>query len=218
MFSVLRGSYEKTILQDKKELLVALARSAPSENADVDAWLGEAKKAYPALHLLYIRGIPGIDEVQEYALDAELKAIWQARQEDKAFKTGIEAASYLETFVIPDAVRLGAGESLLMFSPVINAEGDTAQGIIIAAVDETVLTSFNNLTYALSLIAFFVFALGFGIATFARDPPTGYAILVLFSIVLLFVAYPLFEAVRLTFIQEGRFSLAIWKEILTNRN
>ena len=217
IFSVLRGSYEKTILQDKKELIVALARSAPGEDGTVKAWLGEARKSYPALHLLYIRGIPGIDEVQEFALDAELKEIWQARKDDKAFQTGIEAASYLESYVIPDAVRLGAGESLLMFSPVVNAEGDTAQGIIIAAVDETVLTSFNNLTYALSLIAFFVFALGFGIATFARDPPTGYAILVLFSIVLLFVAYPLFEAVRLTFVQEGRFSLAIWKEILTNR-
>ena len=223
MFSVLRGSYEKTVLQDKKELLVALARTAPAESGeggegvDVEAWFGEARKGYPALHLLYVRGIPGIDEVQEYALDAELKALWQARQEDPAFKTGIEAASYLESFVVPEAVRLGNKESLLMFSPVLNAEGDTAVGIVIAAVDESVLSSFNNLTYALSLIAFFVFALGFGIATFSRDPPTGYAILVLFSIVLLFVAYPLFEALRLTFVHEGRFSLAIWKEILTNR-
>ncbi len=220
MFSVLRGSYEKTVLQDKKELLVALARSAPGESgesSDVEAWLDEARKGYPALHLLYVRGIPGIDEVREFAPDAELKALWEARKDEPAFKTGIEAASYLESFVVPDAVRLGTKKSLLMFSPVLNAEGDTAVGIVVAAVDETVLTSFNNLTYALSLIAFFVFALGFGIATFSRDPPTGYAILVLFSIVLLFVAYPLFEALRLTFVHEGRFSLAIWKEILTNR-
>ena len=217
MFSVLRDSHEKTVLQNKKELLVAMARSAPGENADVEAWLTEAKKAYPALHLLYVRGIPGIDAIQEYAIEPELKAIWQANKDNPAFKTGIEAASYLESFVIPDAVRLGAGESLLMLSPVLNPEGDTATGIIVAAVDETVLTSFRNLTHALSIIAIFVFALGFGIATFSRDPPTGYAILVLFSIVLVFVAYPLFEAVRLTFVHEGRFSLAIWKEILTNR-
>ena len=217
MFSVLRDSHEKTVLQDKKELLVALTRSAPGENADVKAWLGEAGKAYPALHLLYIHGIPGVDEVQEYALDAGLKELWSARKDEAAFKTGIEAASYLETFVVPDAVRLGSGESLLVFAPVVNTEGDTALGIVVAAIDESILTSFNNLTYALSLIAFFVFALGFGIASFSRDPPTGYAILVLFSIVLLFVAYPLFEALRLTFVHEGRFSLAIWKDILTNR-
>ena len=214
---MLRGSHEKTVLQDKKEFLVALTRSAPGKNSDVEAWLGETQKTYPALHLLYIQGIPEIDEVLEFALDAELKALWLARQGDAAFKAGVEAASYLETFIIPDAVRLGSGESLLIFSPVINTQGDTARGIIIAAIDETVLTSFNNLTYALSLIAFFVFAFGFGIATFSRDPPTGYAIVVLFSIVLLFVAYPLFEAVRLTFVHEDRFSLAIWKEILSNR-
>jgi iron(III) transport system permease protein len=217
MFSVLRDSHEKTVLQNKKELLVAMARSAPVETGDVEAWLAEAKKSYPALHLLYVRGIPGIDTVQEYAIEPELKAIWLANQDNPAFKTGIEAASYLESFVIPDAVRLGAGESLLMLSPVLDPDGSTAVGIIVAAVDETVLTSFKNLTHALSAIAFFVFALGFGIATFSRDPPTGYAILVLFSIVLVFVAYPLFEAVRLTFVHEGRFSLAIWKEILTNR-
>ena len=218
MFSVLRGSHEKTVLQDKKELLVALTRSAPSAaDADVEAWLGEAGKAYPALHLLYVRGIPGVDEVEEFGLDEDLKTLWHARQNEPVFKTGIEAASYLETFVVPDAVRLGKGDSLLVFAPVANAEGDTALGIVVAAIDESILTSFNNLTYALSLIAFFVFALGFGIASFSRDPPTGYAILVLFSIVLLFVAYPLFEALRLTFVHEGRFSLAIWKDILTNR-
>ena len=217
MFSVLRASYEKTVLQDKKDLLTALARTAPLEAGDAEAWLDEAQKVYPTLHPLYVRGIPGVDEVQVFARHAELLALWQARQEDAAFKQGIEAAAYLESFVLPEAVRVGASESLLMFAPVVNAEGDTAVGIIVAAVDESVLTSFNNLTYALSLIAFFVFALGFGIATFARDPPTGYAILVLFAIVLLFVAYPLFEALRLTFVQEGRFSLAIWKEILTNR-
>lgn len=219
MFSVLRGSHEKTVLQDKKELLLALARTTPADSASdsTENWLAEAKKNYPGLHLLYIRGIPGFDETREYGLDANLKSLWQAKRETPDFKTGIEAAAYLETFIIPEAERLGQVESLIIFAPVVNAEGDTATGILVAAVDETVLTSFRNLTHALSLIAFFVFALGFGIATFSRDPPTGYAILVLFAIVLTFVAYPLFEALRLTFVHEGRFSLAIWKEILTNR-
>ena len=217
MFSVLRDSHEKTVLQGKKELVVALARSAPAEGSDVKAWLGEAKKSYPELHLLFVRGIPGFDSVKEHALESELMTLWAAKQEDKHFKTAIEAASYLETYVLPDSVRIGATESLLVFAPVANAEGDTATGIVVAAIDETVLSSFLNLTHALSIIAFLLFAVGFGIATFSRDPPTGYAILVLFSVVLVFVAYPLFEALRLTFVHEGRFSLAIWKEILTNR-
>ena len=217
MFSVLRGSYEKTVLQDKKELIVALARSAPAEATGTEPWLEESRKAYPGLRLLYVRGIPGVEEVQVASLDPELKGLWSTRQGEASFKTGVEAASYLEVFVVPEAVRLGQGKSLLMFAPVPNKEGDTAVGIVVAAVDESVLTSFVYLTYSLSVIAFLVFALGFGVATFSRDPLTGYAILVLFAIVLTFVAYPLFEALRLTFVHEGRFSFAIWKEILTNR-
>ena len=150
-------------------------------------------------------------------LDSELSNLWSARQGELAFKTGIEAAAYLETFVMPDPVRLGNDKSLLVFAPVANPEGDTAVGLVVAAVDEAVLSSFVRLTYALSVIAFLVFALGFGIASFSRDPLTGYAILVLFAIVLTFVAYPLFEALRLTFVHEGRFSFAVWKTILTNK-
>src|SRR5512145_1496579 len=166
MFSVLRDSHEKTILQDKKELIVALARSAPAEAAATDAWLAEAQKAYPGLRLLHVRGVPDVDEVQTASLDPELMQLWTERQGEASFKTGIEAASYLETFVVPGAVRLGQGRSLLMFAPVVNAEGDTAVGIVVAAVDESVLSSFMNLTHALSIIAFLLFALSFGIATF----------------------------------------------------
>ena len=217
MFSVLRDSHEKTVLQGKKELVTALARSAPGEGNDASVWLSEAKRSYPELHLLFMRGVPGIDEVKEHALDVDLLRVWNERKSERSFLTAVEAASYLETYVLDEAVHIGSKDSLLVFAPVVNVEGDTAIGVMVAAIDETVLTSFLNLTYALSAIAFALFAVGFGIATFSRDPPTGYAILVLFAIVLVFVAYPLFEAVRLTFVQEGRFSLAIWKEILTNK-
>ena len=217
MFSVLRGSYEKSVLQEKKELVMALAWSAPAEAGAVDAWLSDAKKNYPGLRLLHVRGIPGAEAVQASSFDPELRSLWSERQGEAVFQSGIEAASYLEVFVVPDSVRLGQGRSLLLFAPVPNKDGDTAVGIVLAAVDESVLSSFVHLTHALSVIAFLVFTLGFGIASFSRDPLTGYAILVLFAIVLTFVAYPLFEALRLTFLHEGRFSFAVWKDILTNK-
>ena len=107
MFSVLRDSHEKTVLKGKKELVVALARSAPGEGADMNVWLSEAKRSYPELHLLFIRGIPGLDATKEHALEPELLTLWAARQSDKTFQTAIEAASYLETHVLSDAVRIG---------------------------------------------------------------------------------------------------------------
>ena len=217
MFSAVRGSYKTAVLRDKKELVVALARSAPAEAASAGAWLAEARKAYPGLRLLHVQGIPGADAVQATSPDQDLATLWSSRRDDAAFKPGIEAASYLEVFVMPEAVRLGPGRSLLVFAPIPNKEGDTAMGIVLAAVDDSVLSSFVQLTWALSAIAFLLFALGIGIASFSRDPVSGYAILVLFAIVVAFVAYPLFEALRLTFISEGRFSFAVWKGILTNR-
>jgi len=42
---------------------------------------------------------------------------------------------------------------------------------------------------------------------FLRDPISGYAILVLAAIVIAFIAYPLFEAVRLTLVKMAGFPL-----------
>lgn len=217
MFSALRSSHEKTVLQGKKELVTALARSAPTEAEAVQSWLSNAQASYPGMRLLYVQGIPGVDAVQMHSLEPAFPALWSERSDSAAFKAGVEAASYLEVFVAPEQVWLGGDSSLLMFAPVANAEGDTAVGIVVAAIDHAAFSAFSNLATTLAVIAFVVFAVGFGIATFSRDPLTGYAILILFAIVTAFVAYPLFEALRLTFLHEGRFSFSVWKDILTNR-
>jgi hypothetical protein len=49
MFSVLKSSYAKAILEDRKQLVLALA------------WLRQAKKDYPGIRLDYIEGIPGVE-------------------------------------------------------------------------------------------------------------------------------------------------------------
>ena len=92
----------------QKELLTALARAAPMEDGDAGRGSTRRQKGYPNLHLLYMRGIPGVDEVEVFTRNVELQALWNARQEDAAFKHGIEAAAYLETYVMPEAIRLGA--------------------------------------------------------------------------------------------------------------
>ena len=81
MFSVLRGSHEKSVLQDKKELLLALARTAPEQAGGAENWLAEAKKNYPGLHLLYIRNKKKFDATEAFALDADVKALWESRRE-----------------------------------------------------------------------------------------------------------------------------------------
>jgi len=104
-----------------------------------------------------------------------------------------------------------------MVAPIPDAENSEARATLLAAINSTGYVSFSRLVDALALIAFVLFGVGFGIATFSRDPISGYAIVVLAAIVLAFVAYPLLEAVRLTLIKDGKFSFNVWKTILSNR-
>ncbi len=221
MFSVLKSSFSKAVLQDSKQLVLAVAKSAPlADTAKKDAseeWLTTASKDNPAMRFHYIAGLPGVDEPVDHSVDADFEALIHAESLITVFEKGMESASYLEVYIEGTPIRLGSSNSILVFAPVPNDAGDSARGVLIAAVDDIRLRSFSNLANSLAIIAFAVFALGFGVATFSRDPLTGYAILILFGIAAAFIAYPLFEALRLTFVSEGRFSFDIWKKVLGNK-
>lgn len=218
MFSSLKSSFAKTLGEGQRQLATAVARSAPADPEAVEAWLETSKASYPDVGLLYVQGIPGVDEsTSEFASDEALLGLYRDNLENPVFLQGIEAASYLETELSEGSFRLGQGRVSLLFAPVLNPEGDTATGLVLVALDDAQLRSFAGLANALAAIALAVFALGFGIATFSRDPLTGYAILVLFGIAAVFVAFPLFEAAKLTFLKDGRFSFAVWGEVLGNR-
>ncbi|MDP3176294.1 MAG: iron ABC transporter permease, partial [Spirochaetaceae bacterium] len=217
MFSALKSSFTKTVLEDQKQIASAVARSAPSDASAIPAWLDQNATAFPGVAILYLRGEPGSPEAQAYGRSPALGELFAARKDSKDFAKGFENAAYLESYFSSESYPLGNGRSRLLFSPVANAAGDGAAGTVIVATDESRYGAFGRLADALALIALVIFALGFGIATFSRDPLTGYAILGLFLIAAVFVAYPLFEALRLTFVKEGRFSLDIWKQVLGNR-
>jgi len=218
MFSALKSSYSKTLSEDQRQLVTAVARSAPADEADIDAWLDSASTNYQGIGLLYLRGVPGVDEeVSSYAKVDGLEALYEQYKDDESFAKGIEAAGYLETSYSEGIYRLGSSRVRLLFAPVPNESGDNAVGIVVAALDEARSASFLHLADALSLIALMIFALAFGIALFTRDPPTGYAIFVLFAIAAVFIAYPLLEAVKLTFLKDGRFSLSVWGTVLSNK-
>ena len=225
IFSVIKSSFAKAAMEDRKQLVLAIARSAPGDGSPAGAgeaaavaWLTAAKKDHAGMRLHYFEGIPGVGDVRERSIDGELAAAlrgggWVRTAVDK----GVEAASYLEVFTAAKSLRLGGSSYALVFAPVPDSSGDAARGVLVAAVDDARPRCFAGLADALALIAFAVFALGFGVATFSRDPLTGYAILGLFAIAAAFIAYPLFEALRLTFMKEGRFSFDVWRQVLGNK-
>lgn len=216
MFGTVRDSFEKTMTQNFKTLALAIAKSAPSKEDSVEEWLASLDSTYKGYAFYYFVGLPWDDIYHEVGGNEELFEYWKASEESQDSVEALDSVSYLESYILKDRPRIDGVSRSIILAPVPNEEGDSAAGFVIIGIDASKTTSFASLLNALILIAFALFALGFGVASFARDPITGYAILVLFAIVLTFVAYPLFEAVRLTFVKQGAFTLGVWKTILGN--
>lgn len=216
MFSTVRNSFDKTMVQNIKTLAVAIAHSAPEDPGDIEGWVSGLADTYKGYSFYYMLGLPWEDGFREAGGDEELKKYWSEKQDAPDMLEALDSVSYLESYILKDKPRIGGLARNVVLAPVPNEAGDTAVGFVIIASDASRTSSFARLLNALMLIAFAIFSLGFGVATFSRDPITGYAILVLFAIVVAFVAFPLFEAVRLTLMREGKFSLSVWKAILGN--
>lgn len=202
--------------QNAKMLASAVARSVPEDPDQSKEWLTSLSQTYPGYEFFYTRGLPGEEGYEEVGGNPDIAQFWAQNKESPAIAQGLDSVSYLETYIVPGSYHIGPTNSTMIMTPVPNANADSAAGLIIIAMDASRIGGFVSLVNALIVIAFAIFALGFGVATFSRDPISGYAILVLFAIVLAFVAYPLFEAVRLTFMKDGKFTLDVWKAILGN--
>ncbi len=216
MFSTVKASFVKSMTQNAKMLASAVARSVPEDPDQSKEWLTSLSQTYPGYEFFYTRGLPGEEGYEEVGGNPDIAQFWAQNKESPAIAQGLDSVSYLETYIVPGSYHIGPTNSTMIMTPVPNANADSAAGLIIIAMDASRIGGFVSLVNALIVIAFAIFALGFGVATFSRDPISGYAILVLFAIVLAFVAYPLFEAVRLTFMKDGKFTLDVWKAILGN--
>lgn len=216
MFSTVRNSFAKDLTKNLKMQASSIARSAPSGEEDVQPWLESARHDYPRYFFAFFSGMPDEEGFSLMGGDPELTEFWEANKDSDTMLKAIDSAYYLETFFFPDKARIGQNPSTVIMAPIPTASNDSAAGFVLISADASGAIAFSSLITQFIIIALALFVLGFGIATFSRDPITGYGILVLFAIVLAFVAYPLFEAVRLTFTENGKFSFATWGSILGN--
>lgn len=153
-------------------------------------------------------------------------ALWERYKGTEEFATAFDSVYYLESAKLPktynadysldpDENILRQSDSQVYFVPVIDASGYQVSGAIMILVPNRTVTGFTNLLRTLFIAAAVAFLAIMLIISFTRDPLTGFLVLGLFSVVLVFVAYPLLEAVRLSFMKEGQFSLQTWKESLS---
>ncbi|OQB98696.1 MAG: Sulfate transport system permease protein CysW [Spirochaetes bacterium ADurb.Bin110] len=217
IFSTIQNTFEKNTLKEMKALVNGMTSFAPSNDEALSDWIAELSAIYPDNRFFVIKGVPGEEGSEGIGGDEALLELWQLPEYAESASYASESVSYLEIYKWPKIVHFKGVPYTLMVAPIPDAENSEARATLLAAINSTGYVSFSRLVDALALIAFVLFGVGFGIATFSRDPISGYAIVVLAAIVLAFVAYPLLEAVRLTLIKDGKFSLNVWKTILSNR-
>jgi iron(III) transport system permease protein len=217
IFSTIQNTFEKNTLKEMKALVNGMTSFAPSNDEALSDWIIELSAIYPDNRFFAIKGVPGEEGSELIGGDEALLDLWQLPEYAESASYAAESVSYLEIYKWPRIVHFKGVPYTIMVAPIPDSENSEARATLLAAINSTGHVSFIRLVDALALIGFALFSVGFGIATFSRDPISGYAIVVLAAIVLAFVAYPLLEAVRLTLIKDGKFSFNVWKTILSNR-
>ncbi len=201
--------------------ITLFAKTAPRDAAAQADWIKGAADLLAGSRSVYL-AVEASGELAVAAGDQNLAALLRTDAEQPDFKKGIDSVRYLEPFVSTKEYSLASGPGAsgsgrIYFAPVPDDSGADIRGalVIFSAASET--DRFDGLLLGLAVVALVIFLAIYSVLAFSRDPAMGFAILGLFAIVAAFVAYPLFEALRLTFVVKGAFSLGIWKEILTPR-
>ena len=88
-------------------------------------------------------------------------------------------------------------------------------GIAVFMAPETADSGIERLLLMFAVGGFALFAALTGVSRFSRDSTVGYSVLILSGLAIIFIVFPLLEAFRLSFLTDGRYSLAIWADALS---
>lgn len=217
IFTTIKDSFYKTVRNNQNNMISLISESAPLEKDDISDWLINMRTNHRNIRIVYIYGVPGFDELEIYYQTRDLIDFYSLIEGNDDYIKGLENAYYFEKHFSKEDYIFNNEEINLVFSPVLDDSGYDIAGILMLLITDNQYKNFANLINIFMIGIFFgIFVILF-IANFFRDPLMGYVILGLFIMVGIFVAYPLFEALRLTFLKDGEFSLETWKMILTNR-
>lgn len=205
------------------------ARTGPEEDEFTSelgaSWLKTVGESIPGAEALYFEYNDAIFNYEPTFGSPVAKSLYSQYKNTQAYKTALDGLYYLEpttlsslysapfglneTSTIEDATK-----SRVYFVPIVDSNGYEASGAVMIVVPNSATSGYASLLRTLMLGLAIVFIVVAFILMLTRDPMTGFMVLGLFVIVAIFVAYPLLEAVRLSFLVNGRFSLDNWKENL----
>jgi iron(III) transport system permease protein len=199
------------------------ARTAPADPRAITDWLKTTDQMLPGSLALYLPIDPATGDYLEADGDPALAALAGKNAETADFKKGLESVQYFEPFIsrggysVPAEGKRPATSGRVYFAPVPDETGSASRGALVILSSGSATAEMERLIAGLAVVAAVLFLAIYVVVEFARDPFMGFAILGLFAVVTVFVAYPMLESVRLTFIANGAFSLDIWKTVLSAR-
>jgi iron(III) transport system permease protein len=228
MYSTLSSNFRSYEEQRNFNEIELFAQTVPEEptNEAYEAWIPTVKDIIPGSRALYLTFDELTFDFVPLTGSQTTRALFDANKPNAEFQKALESVYYLEPMrlgstykadysIDPDANSFEVTDSQVYFVPVIDETGYQVSGAVMILVPTSTATGFNNLLKTLFIAAAVVFLGILLVLTFTRDPMTGFMVLGLFAIVLVFIAYPLIEALRLSFMKDGVFSLQTWKESLS---
>ena len=228
MFNILTSNF-KTYEEERNFKEIALfAQTAPDDTSDsaYKVWIPTVKDIIPGARAYYFSYDESVFDFVPKTGSPTGRTLWDDKKNTTEFQKAFESVYYLEPMKLPgsydanyaldpDSHSMQEIESQIYFVPVIEDNGYQVSGAIMILVPNSTATGYTNLLRTLFIAAAVIFLAIMLVLTFTRDPMTGFMVLGLFGVVFIFIAYPLLEAVRLSFMKDGQFSLQTWKETLS---
>ena len=224
-FSVLFGGWilsnirsEFLSLMEAQQLraVALVSGTLPNEPVKIPDWLIRLNGQNTRYAVAFIDSLPTAGEVLPIVGDKDLVKLYQSNASNPEFVKGFDNVAYEEVFRSTRNWKVNDTPNALFFAPALDPSNGSVRGVLLFFFDLSEETAYLNLIYLLFGLAFCALFLVLWQILFSRDPIVAFAVVGLFLMSLIFVAYPLFESVRLSFVQQGRFSFDIWRTILSS--
>lgn len=213
IFTSISTTFHNITRKAQTEHIASLSESLPEDPAAFPAWKDRIEANDPGLRILYLVGDP-LDHPVPASDGPEDLELLERLADSQDYPEALESVSYQEKFFSKNTYRIGEYEIRPVYVPLVDSEYDVV-GTIIFLKDDAQGRRFDRLLVGLALILSFIILASVYTVLFSREPIIGYAILLLFAVVGIFVVYPLYEAFKLSLSSEGSLSFDLWKLILS---
>lgn len=230
IYSQLSSSFLDYAESRNDEVINLFAKTVPDEKSESDLtrWVESVESMIPGARSAYFEFIGNNDNsIMDPKLGSEsVISLYQKNKGDSAWKNAVDG-SWLNSSTTmatrfdvdysldPSELTSDIESSRVYVLPVIDNDSGFSIGTVVVTVPDNTSTNFNSLLLTLIVAADIIFLLISFVLMFTRDPMTGFLVLTLFMIVFLFIAFPIYEALKLSFMKDGVFSLANWKACLS---